>query len=64
VPLYRLTHPDGTCELLQADIARQEGVHTTLRGTMLVIGQPREVVLRRVPRSVRIDEVSDGGSGR
>jgi hypothetical protein len=59
VPLYRLTHPDGTCELLQADTARHEGAHTTFRGMVLVMGRPREVVLRRVPRSVRVDEAKE-----
>jgi hypothetical protein len=60
VPLYRLTHPDGTFErCCQADTARHEGVHTTFRGMVLVMGRPREVVLRRVPPSVRVDEVQD-----
>jgi hypothetical protein len=54
VPLYRLTPPG---ELIEADSARQEGIHTTLRGYVLVMGRPREIVLRRVPASVRVEEL-------
>jgi hypothetical protein len=46
--------------LRAADTARPEGVHTTFRAMVLVMGRPREVVLRRVPRSVRADEVPVG----
>ncbi len=55
MPLYRLTPPG---ELIRADSARQEGIHTVLRGITLVIGKPREVVLRRVPASVTVEVVT------
>ena len=54
MPLYRLTPPG---ELVEADSARQEGIHLVLRGMTLVIGQPREVVIRRVPSSVTVELV-------
>ena len=57
MPLYRLTPPG---ELVEADSARQKGIHLVLRGTKLVIGQPREVVLRRLPSSVTVELVDDG----
>ena len=57
MPLYRLPPPG---ELVEADSARQEGIHLVLRGTKLVIGQPREVVLRRLPSSVTVELVDDG----
>ena len=57
MPTYRLTHPDGSHELLEADSARVEGIHTVLRGTAFVIGRPREVVVRRAPHSVRVEVV-------
>ena len=47
MPTYHLTAPDNTVELLQADSARREGIHTVLRGTAYVMGKPREVVLRK-----------------
>lgn len=56
MPLYRLTPPG---ELVRADSACREGVHTALRGTVLVMGQPREVVLRRVPSSVAVEVVDE-----
>ncbi len=59
VPTYRLTAPDNSVELLQADSARSEGIHTVLRGTAHVMGRPREVVLRRVPLSVRVAVVNE-----
>jgi hypothetical protein len=62
VPTYRLTHPDGSTELLEADSARVEGAHTTLYGTALVIGRPREVVVRRAPASVQVEPVDDGAA--
>jgi hypothetical protein len=54
VPIYRLTAPG---ELVAADSARQEGIHLVLRGVTLVIGKPREVVIRRVPSSVTVEVV-------
>lgn len=56
MPLYRLTPPG---ELVQADSARQEGIHLVLRGMTLVIGQPREVVIRRVSSSVTVELVDE-----
>lgn len=58
MPMYRLHHPDSPAELLEADSARREGIHTTLRGTVLVMGRPREIVLRRVPAAVRVEAVA------
>lgn len=55
MPVYRLHSPGSPPELLEADSARVEGIHTVLRGTALVMGRPREVVLRRVPASVRVE---------
>jgi hypothetical protein len=57
VPVYRLTPPTGPAELLKADSARVEGIHTVLRGTAYVMGRPREVVLRRVAGKVRVERV-------
>jgi hypothetical protein len=56
VPIYRLTPPG---ELVEADNARQEGIHTVLRGQVLVIGSPREIVLRRVPLSVIVEVLDE-----
>lgn len=63
MPVYRLHHPDQPAELLEADSARREGIHTTLRGTVLVMGRPREIVLRRVPAAVLVEEVASGHAG-
>lgn len=57
VPTYRLTPSDEPPELLEADSCRREGIHTVLRGTVLVMGRPREIVLRRVPAHVLVEEV-------
>ncbi len=57
LPTYRLTNPNGSAELLQADNDRVEGIFTVLRGTAYVIGRPREVVVRRVPSNVRVERV-------
>lgn len=54
MPLYRLTPPG---ELVEADSARHEGIHLVLRGTTLIIGQPRQVVIRRVPSTVIVELV-------
>lgn len=56
MPLYRLTPPG---ELVEADEARLKGIHTVLRGVTLVIGQPRAVVIRRVPSSVHVEVVDE-----
>ncbi len=57
MPTYRLTTPGQPDELLEADSARREGSHTVLRSTAYVMGKPREVVLRRVPGSVVVQQV-------
>lgn len=59
MPLYRLTPPG---ELVQADSVRREGINTVLLGTAFVIGSPREIVLRRVPASVRVEVVDERGA--
>ncbi len=59
MPVYRLTPPAGPTELLEADSVRVEGIHVVLRGTAYVMGRPREVVLRRVPRTVLVELVDD-----
>ncbi len=38
MPTYRLTTPGQPDELLEADSARVEGIHTVLRGTAYVMG--------------------------
>lgn len=57
MPIYRLHHFDRLVQLLEADSARQEGIHTMLRGTVLVMGRPREIALRCVPAAVLVEEV-------
>ena len=61
MPVYRLHVPGQPPELLRADSARAEGIHTVLRGTAVVMGRPREVGLRRVPASVRVELLSSSG---
>lgn len=57
MPTYRIHWPDRP-ETLQADSLRlDEGIHQVLRSTALVMGRPREVVVRRVPRDVPVDEL-------
>jgi hypothetical protein len=58
VPIYRLTSPGKQPELLEADYVRDEGLMRSLRGTTLVMGRPREIVVRRVPREVLVEEVT------
>ena len=62
MPIYRLMSVGQPDELLVADSARVEGIHTVLRGTVHVMGRPREVVVRRAPASVLV-EVVDGRDG-
>ena len=62
MPVYRLHAPGQPPELLEADSARVEGIHTVLRGTALVMGRPREVVLRRVPASVAVELLASRSS--
>lgn len=56
---YRVTFTDGTVEDVQAERADVEERHVVLRRTVLVIGQPREVVVRRLAGSAvsSVDEV-------
>ena len=54
MPLYRLTPPG---EVVEADLVRDEGRTVALIGTALVMNQPRDIVVRRVPRTVLIEEV-------
>ena len=63
MPTYRLTTPGQPDELLEADSARVEGIHTVLRGTVRVMNRPREVVVRRVPRSVLVELVDQDRIG-
>lgn len=63
MPLFRLTPPDQPLELLDANTCRREGAYLVLRGTVLVMGRPREVVLRRVPAAVLVEEVDGGEPG-
>ncbi len=56
MPSYRLTTPGQPDEPLVADSARVEGVHTTLYGTAYVMGTPREVVVRRLPQRVLVEQ--------
>ena len=57
MPLYRLTVPGQPEEVLEADRLAVEGQHQVLRGTRLVMNQPREVVVRRVPLTVVIEHL-------
>jgi hypothetical protein len=59
VPTFRVTLPDQPPELLEADYLRDEGPMKSLRGTALVMGRPREIVLRRVPSSVLVEQLPD-----
>jgi hypothetical protein len=56
-PTYRLPSPAGSTELVEAESCRAEGAMTVLRGTAYVMGRPREVVVRRVPRHGLVEEV-------
>lgn len=57
MPVYRLTAPGLPPELLVADYVRDEGRMVSLRGTALVMGRPREIVVRRVTRKVLVEEL-------
>ena len=56
MPTYMICWPDRP-ETIEAESPTLEGNHQVLRGTALVIGRPREAVLRRVPRHVFIEEI-------
>ena len=55
MPVYRLTYRPGLGrdpEDVEADSVTVDATgHVPLRATVFVIGQPREVVIRRVPAS-------------
>ena len=55
MPVYRLTYRPGLArdpEDVEADSVTTDSTgHVVLRATVFVIGQPREVVIRRVPAS-------------
>ena len=57
MPLYRLSAPGLTVEVLAADRLAREGQHATLYGTALVIGRPREVVVRRCTPDVVVEQL-------
>ena len=59
MPTCRLTTPGQPEELLDADSASVEEIHTVLRGTAYVMGRPREVVVRRVPRDVIVAALAE-----
>lgn len=55
MPVYRLTPPGEYVEAERVDV---EGAFTVLRGSTLVIGRPRQVVVRRVPATVVVEDVT------
>lgn len=59
---FRVTFTDGSTEDVQAERADVEERHVVLRRTVLVIGQPREVVVRRLAGDAvaQVDEVGRG----
>jgi hypothetical protein len=57
--LYRILWPGEPPELVVADSVHLEGIYTVLRGTALVMGIPRHLVLRRVARHVTLEEVGE-----
>jgi hypothetical protein len=56
---YRVTFTDGSTEDVPAERADVEDRHVVLRRTVLVIGRPREVVVRRFAGAAvaRVDEL-------
>lgn len=54
-PYYRLSPPG---EIVEAERIVREGAFVVLRGTTLVIGKPREIVIRRVPARVTVEELA------
>ena len=59
MPLYRLSAPGLPVEVLAADRLVREGQHATLYGTALVIGRPREVVVRRCAPDVLVEMLQE-----
>ena len=59
MPLYRLSAPGLPVEVLAADRVAHEGQHATRYGTALVIGRPREVVVRRCAPDVLVEQLHE-----
>jgi hypothetical protein len=59
VPIYRVRWSGELPELPAAGSARWDGIHTVLRGATLVIGIPREIVLRPMPRNVVVEQAGE-----
>ena len=57
--LCRLSAPGLPVEVLAADRVAHEGQHATLHGTALVIGRPREVVVRRCAPDVLVEQLHE-----
>lgn len=57
MPSTASPRPGQPAEDVHADSYRREGAHLVLRGTALVMNLPREIVVRRVPAHVRVEEV-------
>lgn len=58
MPTYRVTFTDGRTEDVAGDHVSVEGAsHIVIRQTVLVIGQPRQVVVRRL-RSADVADVA------
>lgn len=61
MPTYRITFADGRTEDVDGDHVALEGEsHIVIRQTVLVIGRPREVVVRRLVAG-GVDDVSEVG---
>ena len=59
MPLFRLTAPGLPVEVLAAKRLARQGQHATLYGTALVIGRPREVVVRRCAPDVVVERLEE-----
>ena len=57
--LCRLSAPGLPVEVLAADRVAHEGQHATLHGMALVIGRPREVVVRRCAPDVLVERLHE-----
>ena len=58
-PLHRLSVPGLPVEVLAAERVAHEGQHATPYGTALVIGPPREVVVRRCAPDVLVERLHE-----
>lgn len=56
MPIYRIRCPGQPPELLSADSVRVQVFTPSCAAPPLVIGIPRKIVLRRVPRNVVVEE--------